>query len=98
LPFENVNLPLEITKKNRLVFPSRCEKSTCFFLPLEDQTSSEKTPYLHCRKKLLFAIMYFFTTSRTENENIAAEDTLFGKNRFLFRRRNQNFGKIPLRR
>jgi len=31
-------------------------------------------------------------------ENITAEDTLFGKNRFLFRRRNQDFGKIPLRR
>jgi hypothetical protein len=54
-------------KKNPLVFPNRCEKSTCFFLPLEDQTSSEKTPYLYCRKQLLPAIMYFFATSRTED-------------------------------
>jgi hypothetical protein len=41
-------------EKNPLVFLSRCEKSTCFFLPLEDQTSSEKTPYLHCRKTTTF--------------------------------------------
>jgi len=64
--FENAD-PLLKTSKNRLVFPNRCEKSTCFFLPLEDQTSSEKTPYLHCRRKLLSAIMYFFATSRTED-------------------------------
>jgi hypothetical protein len=53
--------------KTPTCFGDNEKKSTCFFLPLEDQTSSEKTPYLYCRKQLLPAIMYFFATSRTED-------------------------------
>jgi hypothetical protein len=68
LPFENADLLLKTTKKNRLIFPNRCEKSTCFFLPLEDQKLLlRKRRISIVARKLLSAIMYFFATSRTED-------------------------------
>jgi hypothetical protein len=97
--FGDADLPLEITKKNRLVFLNHCENfyllsptagRSNFFCkdavsPLPQTTTSRNNVLLR-------------NFQNRKIENITAADTLFGKNRFLFRRRNQNFGKIPLRR
>ena len=97
----------EDNEKNRLVFPNRCEElaslTTIHLLFAAAGRSKlfwENTTVSPLPQKLLSAIMYFFATSRTEEwkKNITAEDTLFGKNRFLFRRRNQDFGKNPTKK
>jgi len=61
LPFEHIDLLLEKTKKNPLVFPSRCEglaslTSTCMFL-----LSAERIKLLLRKRRISTAARNYFS-------------------------------------
>jgi len=67
LPFENVDLLLEITKKSRLVFPSRCERKIHLFFP-----ATVKNPPAFSYRweiKLLLRKRRIFTAAETTFHN-----------------------------